>query len=107
MIWIGTSGFQYPEWKGTFYPETLAKAKMLPYYAERFATTEINYSFNRIPSLKTLAAWSDGTPEKFRFSFKAPKEITHVKRLRECDDVLGRFLEAIGSLTTKLGIVLF
>ncbi|HKP93325.1 MAG TPA: DUF72 domain-containing protein, partial [Chthoniobacterales bacterium] len=52
--WIGTSGFQYPEWKGTFYPEDLSTAKMLPFYAERFSTTEVNYSFRRIPSPKTI-----------------------------------------------------
>jgi len=52
--WIGTSGFQYPEWKGTFYPEDLPASKMLAFYAERFATTEVNYSFRRIPSPKTI-----------------------------------------------------
>ena len=49
-LWVGTSGFQYTEWKGNFYPEDLSTAKMLPYYAERFSTTEINYTFHRIPA---------------------------------------------------------
>ena len=107
MIWVGTSGFQYKEWKGTFYPETLSLAKMLPYYAERFPTTEINYSFRRIPSEKTLANWSASTPQKFRFSLKAPQEITHFRKLRDCSEVLGRFTEALKTLGEKLGPVLF
>src|SRR5436305_13025818 len=107
MIWVGTSGFQYPEWKGTFYPETLSTAKMLPFYAARFSTTEINYSFYRIPSEKTLTNWSAATPSQFRFSMKAPQEITHVRKLRGCDEVLRRFCDVLNSLGAKLGPVLF
>lgn len=107
MIWVGTSGFQYKEWKGTFYPETLPLAKMLPYYAERFPTTEINYSFRRIPSEKTLANWSANTPQKFHFGLKAPQEITHFRQLRDCTDVLNRFCDALKTLGEKLGPVLF
>jgi Protein of unknown function DUF72 len=62
-VWIGTSGFQYSEWKGNFYPEDLAAAKMLPFYAERFSTTEINYTFHRIPAQKTIENWKAQTPE--------------------------------------------
>jgi uncharacterized protein YecE (DUF72 family) len=107
MIWVGTSGFQYPEWKGTFYPQNLPTAKMLPYYAEHFSTTEINYSFRRIPSEKTLTNWSAATPAQFRFSLKAPQEITHFRKLRDCAEVLGRFCEALKTLGPKLGSVLF
>lgn len=107
MIWVGTSGFQYKEWKGTFYPETLSTAKMLPFYAERFPTTEINYSFRRIPSEKTLKNWSALTPAQFQFSLKAPQEITHFRKLRDCEDVLMRFCEALNTLGEKLGPVLF
>lgn len=107
MIWIGTSGFQYPEWKGSFYPATLSTAKMLPFYAERFPTTEINYSFRRIPSAKTLANWSALTPEKFRFGFKALQEITHIKRLCNCEGLLATFCEALMRINEKLGPVLF
>jgi len=107
MIWVGTSGFQYKEWKGTFYPETLSLAKMLPYYAERFPTTEINYSFRRIPSEKTLANWSALTSPKFRFGLKAPQEITHFRKLRDCTEVLNRFGDALKTLGEKLGPVLF
>jgi uncharacterized protein YecE (DUF72 family) len=107
MVWIGTSGFQYPEWKGTFYPEDLSTKKMLAYYAQHFTTTEVNYSFYRIPSVKTLAGWAAETPEKFRFTLKAPQQITHVQRLRDCRDVLERFWDAARSLQKKLGAVLF
>lgn len=107
MIWIGTSGFQYPEWKGTFYPRDLAVKKMLGYYAGHFSTTEINYTFYRIPSVETLSKWAAETPENFRFSLKAPKQITHVQKLGDCGEVLGRFWEAARHLKGKLGAVLF
>ena len=57
-IWVGTSGYNYPEWKGSFYPEKLPAAKMLPYYAERLSTVEINYTYYRTPNKKILAGWS-------------------------------------------------
>jgi uncharacterized protein YecE (DUF72 family) len=106
-LWIGTSGFQYPEWKGTFYPEDLPAAKMLPFYAERFATTEINYTFRRIPSAKTIENWCKLTPEKFRFALKAPQKITHFAKLRGCDDTLTYFYKVVSALGQRLGPVLF
>lgn len=105
--WIGTSGFQYNEWKGTFYPEDLAAAKMLPYYAERLATTEINYTFRRIPAPTTIEKWSQLTPENFRFALKAPQKITHFARLRDCQDTLAYFCGVITQLDARLGPVLF
>jgi len=105
--WIGTSGFQYAEWKGTFYPEDLPANKMLPFYAERFSTTEINYTFHRIPAAKTIDNWKQLTPEKFRFSLKAPQKITHFARLRECTDTLRYFHDVVSGLGEKLGPVLF
>jgi uncharacterized protein YecE (DUF72 family) len=107
MIWIGTSGFQYPEWKGLFYPEKISTAKMLPYYAERFPTTEINYTFNRIPTVKVLDHWASVTPENFRFSLKAPKLITHIKKLQGTDSILGEFWNVAKTLNDRLAIVLF
>ncbi len=107
MIWVGTSGFQYEEWKGTFYPETLSKAKMLPYYAARFNTTEVNYSFRCIPSEKTLTNWAALTSDKFQFSMKALQLITHIKKLKNCEDLVKRFSEALQTLGPKLGPVLF
>jgi uncharacterized protein YecE (DUF72 family) len=105
--WIGTSGFQYPEWKGHFYPEKLPAAKMLPFYAERFQTTEINYTFRRIPSGKTIENWCELTPARFAFSLKAPQRVTHFAKLQNCGDTLNYFFGAIQGLEDKLGPILF
>ncbi len=106
-LWIGTSGFQYAEWKGTFYPEKMPTAKMLPYYAERLSTTEINYSFHRIPSAKTIEGWYKATPERFKFSLKAPQKVTHWAKLKNCGDTMRFFHQVITDLEGKLGPVLF
>jgi uncharacterized protein YecE (DUF72 family) len=105
--WIGTSGFQYTEWKGTFYPEDLPTAKMLPFYAERFNTTEINYTFHRIPAAKTIENWCKQVPEKFRFGLKAPQKVTHFARLRNCHDTVDYFYDVVSALGDRLGPVLF
>ncbi len=107
MIWVGTSGYNYPEWKGSFYPKDLAAARMLPYYAERFPTVEINYTFYRAPTEKILDGWSRITPDPFKLTLKAPKRITHDARLRDCADPLRRFLETASTLGPKLGALLF
>src|SRR5262245_62019234 len=107
MIWIGTSGFQYTEWKGLFYPEKISAAKMLPYYAERFTITESNYTFRRLPTVKVLANWANATTENFRFSLKAPQMITHIKKLQGTEKFLNEFWQAAKTLNGKLGIVLF
>ena len=106
-IWIGTSGYNYPEWRGSFYPEKFAAAKMLPYYAERFRTVEINYTFYRAPNEKILDGWNKATPERFRLTLKAPRRITHDRRLRDCADPVRQFLETAASLGPKLGALLF
>jgi len=105
--WIGTSGFQYAEWKGTFYPEDLSAAKMLPFYAERLSTTEVNYTFRRIPNPKTIQSWWDATPPRFKFSLKAPQKVTHFAKLRNCGDTLRYFYQVISDLEAKLGVILF
>jgi uncharacterized protein YecE (DUF72 family) len=105
--WIGTSGFQYTEWKGNFYPEDLSTAKMLPYYAERLNTTEINYTFRRIPAPKTIENWNKLTPPQFRFALKAPQKITHWSKLRDCGDTMRYFHEVASGLGDKLGPILF
>ena len=107
MIWTGTSGYNYPEWKGTFYPQTLSAAKMLPYYAERFPTVEINYTFYRTPTEQILDGWNKATPDRFRLTLKAPKRITHDARLRDCADRVRPFLETAATLGPKLGALLF
>ena len=107
MIWVGTSGYNYPEWKGSFYPKTLPSSKMLAYYAARFATVEINYTFYRSPNEKILEGWAAVTPERFRLTLKAPRRITHDARLRDCADPLRQFLETSSTLGPKLGALLF
>jgi uncharacterized protein YecE (DUF72 family) len=106
-IWVGTSGYNYPEWKGSFYPEKLPAAKMLPYYAERFQTVEINYTFYRAPNEKILDGWSRETPDPFKLTLKAPKRITHEARLRDCADQVRYFLTTAARLGPKLGALLF
>ncbi|MGP8035619.1 MAG: DUF72 domain-containing protein [Steroidobacteraceae bacterium] len=106
-FWVGTSGYNYPEWKGSFYPEKLPAAKMLPYYAERLATVEINYTFYRVPNQKILAGWDRETPPAFRLTLKAPKRITHIARLHDCADLLQYFLKTAATLGPKLGAILF
>ncbi|MEO7319434.1 MAG: DUF72 domain-containing protein [Chthoniobacteraceae bacterium] len=106
-FWIGTSGFQYPEWKGGFYPETISVSKMLRYYAERFRSTESNYSFRTIPSQKTIERWAAATPGRFKFSFKAPQKVTHFAKLQNCAETLAYFQKVIALLDVKLGAVLF
>ncbi len=109
MILIGTSGYNYPEWKGSFYPEDLPTAKMLPYYASRFRTVEINYTFYRMPTPKLVAGWAAQVPEGFRFTLKAPRRITHDKKLRPADvaDALRAFVTAAAELGPRRGALLF
>jgi uncharacterized protein YecE (DUF72 family) len=106
-IWVGTSGYNYPEWRGSFYPDKLAATKMLPYYAERFPTVEINYTFYRAPNEKILDGWNRATPERFKLTLKAPKRITHDRRLRDCAEPTRQFLETAATLGPKLGALLF
>ena len=106
-LWTGTSGFQYPEWKGKFYPDKMPASKMLAHYATHFSSTEINYTFRQIPSEKTIVNWSSQTPEEFRFSFKAPQRVTHFAKLRGCKDVLQVFAQALQPAAEKRGPVLF
>ena len=106
-LWVGTSGYAYPEWRGSFYPEKMQTAKMLPYYAERFPTVEINNTFYRMPNAKLLEGWNAQTPENFKLTLKAPQRITHQKRLRDCADDVKYFLEVAATLGPKLGAILF
>src|SRR5687768_7802500 len=107
MIWTGTSGYNYPESRGTLYADNLAAAKMLPYYAERFPTVEINYTFYRTPNEKILEGWSQATPPDFKLTLKAPKRITHDARLKNCADRVRQFFETANVLGPKLGVLLF
>jgi uncharacterized protein YecE (DUF72 family) len=107
MLWIGTSGYNYLEWRGSFYPATLPPAKMLPYYAAQFATVEINYSFYRLPSESTLHGWMAATPDHFKLTLKAPRRITHDAKLQNCQPLLDSFLALAATLHDKLGVLLF
>ncbi|MGZ6142985.1 MAG: DUF72 domain-containing protein [Myxococcales bacterium] len=107
MIHVGTSGYNYEAWKGSFYPEDLSSKKMLGYYAERFPTVEINYSFYRKPTPKILEAWSAQVPPRFRFALKAWQRITHQKRLRDCSELVTAFAEAARTLGPQLAPVLY
>lgn len=103
---IGTSGFSYPEWKGSFYPKELPSKQYLPFYAERFRTTEINNSFYRIPTEKNLEDWYKAVPADFSFTLKLNQKITHQKRLKEAAEEMDRFLTVAASLKEKLGTIL-
>jgi uncharacterized protein YecE (DUF72 family) len=104
---VGTSGYNFPEWKGSFYPPKLPAAKWLEYYATQLGTVEINYTFHRMPSGKTVTGWDAATPAAFTFVLKAPQRITHFSRLRNIDDSLRFFLETARRLGPKLGPILF
>jgi len=107
MHWnVGTSGFSYDEWAGSFYPERLPGAERLAFYAERLPCVEINNTFYRMPKAAVLAGWSARVPEPFRFALKAPRSITHKKDAQPEDAVphLFRMTDALGE---RLGPVLF
>jgi uncharacterized protein YecE (DUF72 family) len=106
-IQVGTSGYNYPEWRGTFYPEKFSTDKMLPYYAERFPTVEINYTFYRMPTEKLLAGWMAATPDGFTFTLKAPRRITHDSKLQRCEDALQVFCKTSQLLGPRLAVLLF
>lgn len=106
-FWIGTSGYNYKEWKDSFYPSDLPEPEMLRYYAQRFSTVEINYTFYRMPNVRTLQGWAKETPEAFAFTLKAPRRITHDLRLRDAGDPVTYFCDTAKALKTKLGVLLF
>jgi uncharacterized protein YecE (DUF72 family) len=106
-LYVGTSGYSYKEWKGTFYPPKLPTKQMLNYYSAHFRTVEINYTFRRMPTVSVLDAWAGAVPADFRFALKAPEAITHRKRLQDVGDALARFLEVAGQLKERLGPLLF
>lgn len=104
---IGTSGYNYPEWRGSFYPEKFPAGRMLAYYAERFNTVEVNYTFYRMPTEKQLDGWAQGTPETFTFTLKAPRRITHDAKLQRCEELTQAFCRIAATLGPKLGVLLF
>lgn len=106
-LYVGTSGFSYKEWKGTFYPKELSEKQMLGYYGKQFRTVEINNTFYRMPKAAVLQAWAGEVPENFKFVLKASQRITHMQRLKEAGDSVGYLLEVAGVLEDRLGSILF
>jgi uncharacterized protein YecE (DUF72 family) len=106
QLFCGTSGFSYKEWRGPFYPKTLPAAEMLGFYASRLPAVEINNTFYRMPKPELLARWRDSVPDHFRFVIKAPRRISHTKRLADCDDEASRLFGVVDDLGATLGAVL-
>lgn len=107
QAFFGTSGFDYPEWKPSFYPPDLPRKGFLEYYGGRFRTVELNNTFYRIPNAARVASWSAATPPDFRFVLKAPRRITHNERLSVPSDALAYFLNAASGFQQRLGALLF
>jgi uncharacterized protein YecE (DUF72 family) len=106
-LYLGTSGFAYDEWKGPFYPPGTKQAEMLPFYAKRFSSVEINYTFRQQPAEKTLLTWRDATPDGFLITLKAHQRITHWLRLKDADESVATFLDRAKLLGPRLGTILF
>jgi len=106
-IHVGTSGYGYKEWKGKFYPEKISPKEMLHFYAERLGTVEINNTFYRMPTESVLISWAQQVPDNFVFAFKAPRMITHLKRLRGVSEETGYLLQTLSVLGVRMGPVLF
>ena len=107
MIHVGTSGYNYQAWRGSFYPEDLPARKMLSYYASQLSTVEINYSFYRKPTAKILQNWAAQVTPGFRFALKAWQRITHQKRLKDCGEFVTAFAEVARTLGPQLAPVLY
>jgi uncharacterized protein YecE (DUF72 family) len=107
MVRIGTSGFSYKEWVGSFYPPKTPGNRMLAYYAERMPTVEINYTFRAMPRPQMLEGWVSQTPAEFRFALKASQRITHAARLKNTQSDLDYFISVAQHLGERLGPTLF
>jgi uncharacterized protein YecE (DUF72 family) len=107
VIRIGTSGWHYQHWLGAFYPERTPASKMLAYYVQHFDTVELNNSFYHLPKQPALESWRDSTPAGFLFAAKGSRFLTHMKKLKDAQIGLGRFLDAVETLGAKLGPILF
>lgn len=106
-LYVGTSGYSYPKWKGKFYPKDLPAKGMLRYYGEQFRSVESNSTFRGMPKPEALEKWAAEVPANFKFAIKAPQQITHIKRLKDSKDLLSHVFEVAGVLKERLGPVLF
>ncbi|MFZ5800740.1 MAG: DUF72 domain-containing protein [Candidatus Omnitrophota bacterium] len=107
QLLIGTSGWNYPHWKGVFYPENLSSSKWLEYYAKCFNAVELNVTFYRMVRRATFEGWYQRTPKDFYFVVKGSRFITHIKRLRAAGEALRLLLKNAGGLKEKLAAVLW
>ncbi len=107
VIHVGTSGYAYKEWKGTFYPEKISPKEMLRFYSGRLQTVEINNTFYHMPTESVLTSWAEQVPEDFVFALKAPQVITHLKHLRNVSGETEYLFRTLSILEKKLGPVLF
>jgi uncharacterized protein YecE (DUF72 family) len=105
--YIGTSGWHYDHWRSRFYPEKLAKPKWLEFYATNFTTVELNNSFYRLPSEAAFVTWRDSSPANFTFAVKVSRFITHIKRLRDTEEAVEKFITRVQILGEKLGPLLY
>jgi uncharacterized protein YecE (DUF72 family) len=103
---VGTSGWQYRDWRGPVYPKHEPVRRWLELYARRFPTVEVNNTFYRLPERSRFEAWAAATPSDFCFAIKASRYLTHIRRLRDPEDAVGRILDASAGLGTKRGPVL-
>jgi len=106
-LYVGTSGYSYKEWKGTFYPEDLPEKQMLHFYGERFRSVEINNTFYRMPKVSVLEAWAAEVPADFKFVLKASQRITHMQRLKDAGDSVAYLFKTAAALQERLGPMLF
>ncbi|MBS1800472.1 MAG: DUF72 domain-containing protein [Acidobacteria bacterium] len=108
-IFGGTSGWAYPTWKPAFYPDKLPTKRFLEFYATQLSSVEVNYTFRALPTATMLENWLAATPDFFRFSFKAPQRITHIKRLANVEADVAYFVSALEPVRQagKLGLLLF
>jgi uncharacterized protein YecE (DUF72 family) len=104
---LGTSGFDYQEWRGTFYPDDLPHAEFLRHYATRLPSVEIDSTFYRMPNAKRIEAWLAATPEDFRFGLKVSRRITHQERVALPSETLDYLVRTVGGLGPRLGVLLF
>jgi uncharacterized protein YecE (DUF72 family) len=106
VILLGTSGWQYRDWRGDFYPAGLPQRGWLAHYAAGFATVEVNNAFYRLPERDTFARWREQTPDDFCVAVKLSRYLTHIKRLAEPAEPVSRFLDRAAGLGDRLGPVL-
>jgi len=106
-LFVGTSGYSYPAWKGSFYPAKLPAKQFLRHYATQFRSVEVNATFRGLPKATTRDAWTAEVPAEFRFVLKSPQQITHIKRLKDVAEPVAAFVEFAAPLKDRLGPLLF